>query len=111
MGCACRGDAGLAHIGCLVQAAASRAAPGSNAGWWQCSTCKQGFRGAMQHGLAEKMWLRVRDQPAESEERLGAASILANSLHGQGKYAEAEQMDASCSTCGAACLDRSIRAH
>ena len=92
MGCACRGDAGLAHIGCLIHAAASRAAHGSNAGWWQCSTCKQDFTGAMQIGLAEERWLRVRDQPAESKDRLAAASILACSLHGQGKHAEAVQM-------------------
>ena len=92
MGCTCRGDAGLAHIGCLIQAAASRAAHGSNAGWRKCSTCKQRFTGAMQHGLAEERWLRVRDQPAESEDRLDAESVLARSLCGQGKYAEAEQM-------------------
>ena len=47
----------------------------------------------MQHGLAEEWWLRVRDQPAESKDRLAAASILASSLYGQGKYAEAEQME------------------
>ena len=92
MGCACRGDAGLAHIGCLIQAAASRAAHGRNAGWWQCSTCKQRFTGAMQIGLAEGWWLFVRDQPAESEDRLAAASILADSLGDRGKHAEAEQM-------------------
>jgi hypothetical protein len=47
----------------------------------------------MQHGLAEEWWLRVRDQPAESEDRLAAANNLASSLRGQGKYAEAEQME------------------
>ena len=46
----------------------------------------------MQHGLAEEFWLRVRDQPLESEDRLAAANNLANSLFGQGKHAEAEQM-------------------
>ena len=93
MGCACRGDTGLAHIGCLVRAAASRAAHGSNAGWWQCSTCKQHFTGAMQIGLAEDWWLGVRDQPVESKDWLNAASVLANSLHGQGQHATAEQME------------------
>ena len=47
----------------------------------------------MQHGLAEEWWLRVRDQPAESKDRLAAASVLANSLGDQGKHAEAEQME------------------
>jgi hypothetical protein len=46
----------------------------------------------MQHGLAEERWMRVRDQPAESKDRLAAASNLANSLDDQGKHAEAEQM-------------------
>ncbi len=36
--------------------------------------------------------MRVRDQPAESKDRLAAASNLANSLDDQGKHAEAEQM-------------------
>ena len=92
MGCACRGDAGLAHIGCLIQAAASRAAHGSNAGWWECRTCKQGFTGAIRSGLADEWWMRMRDKPAENEDRLAAAGSLASSLNRQGKYTEAEQM-------------------
>ena len=47
----------------------------------------------MERRLAEERWLRVRDQPVESKDRLAAASSLASSLHGQGKYAEAEQME------------------
>ncbi len=90
MGCACRGDAGLAHIGCLVQAAESRAAQGSNAGWWGCRTCKQDFTGAMGCGLADELWMRMRDQPAENDDRLTAAGNLAASLGSQGKHAEAE---------------------
>jgi tetratricopeptide (TPR) repeat protein len=43
-------------------------------------------------GLAEALWLRVRDQPAESNDRLSAAHTLANSLYKQGKYEEAAQM-------------------
>ena len=89
MGCACRGEAGLAHLGCLAKAAESRAA---REGWWKCRTCNQGFTGAMQRGLAEELWLRSRDQPAESEDRQHAAWNLANALRCQGKYAEAAQM-------------------
>ena len=92
MGCACRGDAGLAHLRCVVQEAESHAAHGNNEGWWECRTCKQLFTGAIQAGLAEGWWLRVRDQPAESEDRLAAARNLAFSLISQGKNAEAEQM-------------------
>ena len=92
MGCASRGDAGLAHIGCLIQAAESHAAHGSIEGWWECRTCKQGFTGAMGNGLAEELWMRMRDKPAENEDRLAAAGSLASSLNRQGKYTEAEQM-------------------
>ena len=92
MGCACRGDAGLAHMGCLIQAAESHAAHGSNKGWWECRTCKQDFTGAMRSGLADEWWKRMRDEPAENEDRLAAAGSLASSLNRQGKYTEAEQM-------------------
>ena len=92
-GCACRGDSGLAHVGCLVQAAESREANGGGKGGWRaCRTCKNKFTGAVSIGLAEAQWLRVRDQPAESNDRLYAASILASSLFEQGKYEEAAQM-------------------
>ena len=58
-GCACRGDSGLAHIACLVQAAASQQAQRGNGVWRQCQTCNQGFTGAMQTGLAEAWRSRV----------------------------------------------------
>ena len=68
-GCACRGDSGLAHIACLVRAAASQAQRGSDA-WQMCQTCKQYYTGAMQMGLAEVWRSRVAGQAAESDERL-----------------------------------------
>ena len=43
-------------------------------------------------GLAEAQWLRVRDQPAESNDRLSTAHNLAISLYEQGAYEEAAQM-------------------
>ena len=46
----------------------------------------------MQRGLAEERWLRARDQPAESQDRLEAACNLADALGRQGKFAEAERM-------------------
>ena len=52
-GCACRGDSGLAHIACLVRAAASQQAQRGSDGWRKCQTCKQDYTGAMQTGLAE----------------------------------------------------------
>jgi tetratricopeptide (TPR) repeat protein len=91
-GCACRGDSGLAHIACLVQAAASQQAQRGNGVWQQCQTCKQGYTGAMQTGLAEAWRSRVAVQAAESAERLEAEYNLAFSLLHQGKAAEAEPM-------------------
>jgi tetratricopeptide (TPR) repeat protein len=89
-GCACRGDSGLAHIGCRVKAAASQQAQRGNVVWRECQTCKQDFTGAMQTGLAEAWWSRVAGQAVESGERLAAESNLAVSLFQQGKSAEAE---------------------
>ena len=37
--CACRGDSGLAHIACLVQAAASQQARRGLDVWRKCQTC------------------------------------------------------------------------
>ena len=52
-GCACRGEAGLAHVGCRGRAAEVRARDRDYAGCWQCQTCKQGFTGEMRWGLAD----------------------------------------------------------
>ena len=51
-GCACRGDSGLAHIACLVRAAASQQAQRGNGVWRECQTCKQGYTGAVPVGVA-----------------------------------------------------------
>ena len=76
-GCACRQDSGLAHIACLVRAAASQQAQRGGDVWQKCQTCKQRYTGAMQTGLAEAWRSRVAGQAAESAERLQAESNLA----------------------------------
>jgi tetratricopeptide (TPR) repeat protein len=91
-GCACRGDSGLAHIACLVRAAASQQAQRGSDVWRQCQTCKQLYTGATQTGLAEAWRSRVAGQAAENIERLEAECNLAVSLLHQGKAAEAEPM-------------------
>ena len=91
-GCACRGDSGLAHIACLVRAAASQQAQRGNGVWRECQTCKQDYTGAMRTGLAEAWRTRVAGQAAETTERLEAENNLACSLVHQGKDAEAEPM-------------------
>ena len=91
-GCACRGDGGLAHIDCRVQAAVLQQAQRGNGLWRQCQTCKHFFTGAMQMGLAEAWRSRVASLAAESAERLDAVGNLARSLISAGKYDEAELM-------------------
>ena len=91
-GCACRGDAGLAHVACRVKAAESQAPEKQGCVWWQCQTCKQAFTGAMQRGLAEARWAKVRGREQEDGEWQMAALMMARALGDQGKYGEAETM-------------------
>jgi hypothetical protein len=45
-GCACRGDVGLVHVGCLAKQAESAARSGKVASWFTCDVCNQnGSRG------------------------------------------------------------------
>jgi hypothetical protein len=92
-GCACRGDAGLAHVECRAQAAAHRMRhtdPMNILGWGECATCGQRFTGPMQLGLAEAWWSQVRTLPPENEERTAAANVLAIALHRHGMFSRAE---------------------
>jgi hypothetical protein len=92
-GCACRGDAGLAHVECRAEAAAHRSTYNDKYdGWFECATCGQDFTGAMQLGLAEAWWSKARRLPKKDEERLAAANNLAIALHLHAKYPEAEKM-------------------
>jgi hypothetical protein len=92
-GCACRGDAGLAHVECRAEDAAHRMANSNDrAGWAECMTCKQPFTGTMMMGLAEAWWSRVKHMPEGKELRLTAGNHLANELDNQGRMVEAEAM-------------------
>ena len=55
-GCACRGEAGLAHPGCMVQAAVARQEQKARlaAAWRTCGLCGTNFTGAMMHALASE---------------------------------------------------------
>ena len=50
-GCACRSDAGLAHVACRLRVAESSNG-GVNVHWARCSTCKQSFTGPMLRELS-----------------------------------------------------------
>jgi hypothetical protein len=92
-GCACRGDAGLAHVECRAKDAAHRMKNRGNvARWCRCGTCGQRFTGAMQLGLACAWWSTAKRLPEKNEQRLRAAQNLANAFFHQGKYADAETL-------------------
>ena len=87
-GCACRGDAGLAHVACLAEVAA-RKVDGLHEGWDECPTCGQDYTGAMHLGLQRANVHRLRTRPRYDWERLGAESNLGNALRSADKLDEA----------------------
>ena len=87
-GCACRGDAGLAHTACLAEVAA-RKAGGVHEGWFECPTCGQAYTGAMGLGLQRALVHRMRTRPRDDPGRLAAESNLGNALRNVSKLAEA----------------------
>jgi hypothetical protein len=90
-GCACRGDAGLAHVECRILAAsAMQQSNGEMKRWEMCSTCNHPFRGPMAVGLAEELLRRVQGNRERPNEWFFAASILSSAFNATGKYAEAE---------------------
>jgi hypothetical protein len=92
-GCACRGDAGLAHVECRAMAAGHRMANNNTyEGWQSCATCGQQFTGAMRLGLADARWSTVERLPEEDGQRMAAAMTLATALQAQGMYAKAEPL-------------------
>jgi hypothetical protein len=92
-GCACRGDAGLAHVECRILAAEhSQKASGNAHGWQNCSTCNQIFSGAMGVGLANEFLRQMQGDPDKMSDWADAAMMLANALSTTGEYAEAESV-------------------
>ena len=91
-GCACRGDTGLAHVGCLVKKALAQQEHRGNKAWSECQTCGRRFTGTMRTRLAEAWWERVQGMPEESEERLAASDNLAQVRSIDGQYAESERI-------------------
>jgi hypothetical protein len=92
-GCGCRGDAGLAHIGCRAtdaeHAVRSRRS-NCEIAWGFCRTCGQQFTGTMLLGLALKRWCHAQRLPKEDRERVDAAKRLGDALITVHKLTEAE---------------------
>jgi tetratricopeptide (TPR) repeat protein len=95
-GCACRGDAGLAHVECRAEAAHHMESSGAYHGWSVCGTCGQAFTGVMQlklacawmmltagrfppHGVLDVEWLAVL---AASTACAGVALLQASEYDG-----------------------------
>ena len=88
-GCACRSDAGLAHVGCMVQAA--EALESTSAQWAECSTCKQPFTGDMMRQLCRALAARARALPANHARRDVAMSLEIEVQMSDGQYEDAER--------------------
>lgn len=93
-GCACRGDAGLSHIECMVKLAESRVSetPGPGAAWVICLTCGTHFTGVMKQELALAWSERSRSLPVDDLQRVRSDQHLAECLHAAGNYAEAAKL-------------------
>ena len=95
-GCACRGDAGLAHVSCRVRMAESQASLSENSVWWQCRTCMQHFTGEMRVGLAEAWLLLLRDHVTPRSlgflNRMAAMANLSKALSARGDHGKAERL-------------------
>jgi hypothetical protein len=92
-GCACRGDAGLAHVACRILVADHAQQSSGKLEWGtyiSCGTCKQTFGGAMGLGMACALWRRAQRLPETHHERRVAAASLGNvfSLNRMGAEAE-----------------------
>lgn len=90
-GCACRGDAGLAHLHCLIRAAAHEQKSTRNImAWSECGTCHQLFNGAISRGLAAEFLRRSEDHPENPMEFAVSASHASKTLLLASKFVEAE---------------------
>ena len=89
--CACRGDAGLAHVACLAQAAAHKGA-GWNEAWDTCLTCEQHYTGAVQLGLAHELVRRLEKRGPDDDDHLVARVNLGDALKDAGDLGGAEAL-------------------
>ena len=90
-GCACRGDAGLAHVECRIMAAEHKEKASGNPESWQlCSTCGMKFNGTMSMGLGLEQLRRVQGRLDKVSEWIYAAQNIADTLSNAGSHIEAE---------------------
>ena len=78
LGCACRSDAGLAHVSCMVEKATWQHAHRGNDAWYTCQTCEHFFTGAMRIGLADA-WCSIAPERLRVDAAANRGSALAAS--------------------------------
>jgi tetratricopeptide (TPR) repeat protein len=91
-GCACRGEAGLAHIDCMVKYANATEDLDSGAAWMACGTCKQLFTGKMRQALGLHFWQSVKGLPPGHEKRQTATLAYARCHVEEGRFEVAENL-------------------
>ena len=84
-GCACRGDAGWAHVACLIEKAVAQRRQRGSSAWTTCQTCMQEFTGAIGLALAEAWGER---EPSNTN----AQSLIGTMMRRHGRYADAERI-------------------
>jgi len=87
-GCACRGAAGFAHVGCLARSAEVDIGDGLDH-WHTCRNCRQPYHGAVQLALGRACWRRHASAPPDDRRRAAALNVLGNALTRNGRHAEA----------------------
>jgi tetratricopeptide (TPR) repeat protein len=94
MGCACRGSAGMVHLGCLVSMATH-----SPECWTNCPTCKQAYKSTMIVPLAQARQRLADRLPRDADgvheyehERLCAMHGMAIALEEMGRFHEARPL-------------------
>ena len=85
-GCACRGDAGYAHVKCLIRAEAELG-PESRDGPGQCPTCRQYYHGAVRLAVAWGEWRAVAR--CQGKRFFDALKELGMALHECGQHEDA----------------------
>jgi hypothetical protein len=83
-GCACRGDGGTAHVGCMAMAASMA----TDSSWWACRTCTRMFTGKMRELLAKEYLAVATDGPRRTAARMNMATVMRQN----GMVAEAESI-------------------
>ena len=100
-GCACRGEAGFAHVSCLARQAKVLVEEAEERDldddafqarwrrWDTCRLCEQDYHGVVRCALGWACWKAYVGRPDADQVRLDAMTMLGNGLHEAGDYEDA----------------------